>query len=33
MEREVLFYRKSGGECPVEEFLDSLSSKAARKVG
>lgn len=32
MKREVLFYRKSGGECPVEEFLDSLPSKAAKKV-
>jgi phage-related protein len=32
MKREVLFYRKSSGECPVEEFLDSLSAKTARKV-
>lgn len=32
MKREVLFYHKSGGECPVEEFLDSLPAKTARKV-
>lgn len=32
MKREVLFYRKPDGECPVEEFLDSLPAKAARKV-
>jgi phage-related protein len=32
MKREVLFYRKSGGECPVEGFLDALPAKAARKV-
>ena len=32
MKREVLFYRKANGECPVEEFLDALPGKAARKV-
>ena len=32
MKREVLFYRKSNGECPVEEFLDALPAKVARKV-
>ena len=32
MKREVLFYHKSDGECPVEEFLDALPSKTARKV-
>ena len=32
MKREVLFYRKSNGECPVEGFLDALPAKAARKV-
>ena len=32
MKREVLFYRKSDGECPLEEFLDLLPAKAARKV-
>lgn len=30
--REVRFYRTSSGYCPVEEFLDSLSGKAAQKV-
>ncbi len=32
MKREVLFYRKSSGGCPIEEFLDILPAKAARKV-
>lgn len=32
MKREILFYRKTDGKCPVEEFLDSLPSKAAKKV-
>lgn len=31
-QREVMFYRTSGGACPVEDFLDQLSSKDARKV-
>nr|VFK51641.1 MAG: Phage-related protein [Candidatus Kentron sp. TUN]VFK53623.1 MAG: Phage-related protein [Candidatus Kentron sp. TUN]VFK57056.1 MAG: Phage-related protein [Candidatus Kentron sp. TUN] len=30
--REIIFYRTAGGRSPVEEFLDSLSSKQARKV-
>jgi len=30
--RTVIFYRSAEGECPVEEFLDSLESAAARKV-
>ncbi len=30
--RTVRFYRTEGGHCPVEEFLDSLPSKAAQKV-
>ena len=30
--RTVRFYRTEGGRCPVEEFLDSLPSKAAQKV-
>lgn len=29
---EVSFYTKQNGECPVEEFLDSLNAKQARKV-
>lgn len=32
MKREVLFYRKSSGGCPIEEFLDILPAKAAQKV-
>jgi len=28
----IRFYRTSSGKCPVEEFLDSLSGKAAPKV-
>lgn len=32
MKREVLFYRKINGKCPVEEFLDSLPAKTAQKV-
>ncbi len=30
--REVRFYRTPSGRSPVEEFLDSLSGKAAQKV-
>ena len=30
--RNVLFYRTANNRCPVEEFLDSLPSKAAQKV-
>nr|VFK03468.1 MAG: Phage derived protein Gp49-like (DUF891) [Candidatus Kentron sp. H]VFK04068.1 MAG: Phage derived protein Gp49-like (DUF891) [Candidatus Kentron sp. H]VFK06497.1 MAG: Phage derived protein Gp49-like (DUF891) [Candidatus Kentron sp. H] len=30
--REIIFYRTAGGRSPVEEFLDSLSPKQARKV-
>jgi phage-related protein len=29
---EVRFYRTAAGACPVEEFLDSLSSKQVQKV-
>ena len=32
MVREVIFYRSASGNCPVEEFLDSLSGKQAQKV-
>ena len=32
MKKEVLFYRKSSGECPVQMFLDSLPAKVVRKV-
>ncbi len=32
MPRTVIFYRTAEGKCPVEEFLDSLESGAARKV-
>lgn len=30
--REIHFYRTESGICPVEEFLDSLSSIQAQKV-
>jgi len=30
--REIIFYRTESGKCPVEEFLDTLSSKQAQKV-
>jgi len=30
--REIVFYRTVSGDCPVEEFLDSLSAKQAQKV-
>lgn len=29
---EIIFYRTESGYCPVEEFLDTLSSKQAQKV-
>ena len=30
--REILFYRSGSGASPIEEFLDSLNSKQAKKV-
>ena len=30
--REIKFYKKSNGKCPVEEFLDSLTANQAQKV-
>ena len=30
--RTIEFYRTSSGDCPVEDFLDSLSDRDARKV-
>jgi phage-related protein len=30
--REILFYRTDSGGNPIEEFLDSLNAKQARKV-
>lgn len=32
MNREILFYRTAAQRCPVEEFLDSLPPKVAKKV-
>ena len=32
MVREVIFYKSSGNRSPVDEFLDTLSSKQAQKV-
>ncbi len=30
--REIIFYRTESGGCPIEEFLDALTSHQARKV-
>lgn len=30
--RELIFYKTARGDCPVEDFLDSLSAKHAKKV-
>jgi len=30
--REINFFRTESGDCPIEHFLDSLSSKQAQKV-
>ena len=30
--REIIFYRTEDGKCPIEEFLDSLNSRQAKKV-
>jgi len=30
--RELLFYKTESGECPVENFLNSLNAKQAQKV-
>jgi phage-related protein len=30
--RQIIFYRSESGNCPVEEFLDSLSAKHAQKL-
>jgi hypothetical protein len=30
--RKIIFYKSKTGNCPVEEFLDSLSGKQAQKV-
>lgn len=32
MVRSILFYKYKNGRCPVEEFLDRLSSKQAQKA-
>jgi len=32
VKREVMFYRRQSGGCPVEDFLDSLPGKVAQKV-
>jgi phage-related protein len=32
MSRTVIFYKTANGECPVQEFLDSLSGKVAQKI-
>jgi hypothetical protein len=30
--KEIIFYRLKSGKSPIEEFLDTLSSKEAQKV-
>lgn len=30
--RTIIFYRTPTGKCPVEQFLDNLSSKQAQKI-
>ena len=30
--KKIQFYRSESGNCPVEDFLDSLNSKQAQKV-
>jgi phage-related protein len=30
--RAIVFYKTENGRCPVEDFLDSLTAKQARKV-
>ncbi len=30
--REILFYKTVSGKCPVEEFLESLTSKQTQKI-
>ena len=30
--REIIFYKTTNGDCPVEKFLDALSAKQAKKI-
>ncbi len=30
--REIIFYKMNSGDCPIENFLDLLSAKQAKKV-
>ena len=30
--KEIIFYKSKSGKCPIEDFLDDLSSKEAQKV-
>jgi len=32
IKREVVFYRKTSGECPIKDFLESLPGGTARKI-
>ncbi len=32
VEYEIVFYEKENGECPIEEFLDSVDGKLAAKI-
>jgi hypothetical protein len=30
--KQIIFFRTQAGKCPIEDFLDTLSDKQARKV-
>lgn len=32
MKKTIIFYKKENGDCPVQDFLDSLDAKEAQKV-
>ena len=32
MGRSIVFYRTASGNCPIQDFLDSLSGKVAQKI-
>ncbi len=32
MKRSIIFYKTKDGDCPVEDFLDSLPGKVAQKI-
>ncbi len=32
MKREIIFYQKKNGVCPIDDFLDSLEMKIVKKI-